>query len=703
MGVSTKEQVGGTRPAPQAALFDVRVRVSTRSKLRSVHALLSAVVLFALPLVSAPSAFPQTKDADLTNQSLEDLMSIRVVSVSKEEQKLSQTAAAVFVITAEDIQRSMATNIPDLLRMVPGIDVAQINANSWAIAARGLNGRFANELLVLLDGRSVYTPTTGGVFWDVLDIPLADIERIEVIRGPGASIWGANAVNGVINIITKKASETQGGLVDAVGGTIDQGFGTAQYGGNLHNNTSFRAFAKYLNADHFPNASGAEGGDGWGLSRIGFRTDTDFSSTDSLTFEGDLYRGREGEPSVEIVSVVAPPLQDVEREVNLGGGFLEAVWNHTSSSHSGFSLQASYSEYERNDFLGETRGTSAIAFQHHFAWGERQNIIWGAEYDYSQSRTVGSLLIALDPPNLNTQLFSSFIQDEIALVPSRAYVTVGVRVEHNYYTAFDAMPTVRFAWTPAARQALWLAVSEADRTPAETDAAIRSYLGGFTGPNGPVALELLGNPQFGNEKAITYEAGYRISLAEQFSLDLTAYYNSYRDQQTTEPAAPFFVSTPSPPHTVLPFVYANLMNGESYGAEVWANWKVNTRWTISPGYALEQIHMHLNPASLDTTSVAAAEGSSPVHSAQLRSHFALARNFSWDTSAYFVDRLTDPIIPSYTRVDSGLTWQWKNKASLTIAGQNLARDRHQEFVDSTGSAATTLVKRSIYAEWAWRF
>src|SRR5580700_1159055 len=294
--------------------------LNKRLKRRSIEMTKVAFCIAACAIFAAP-AWPQQQTPDLADRSLEDLMNIEVTSVSKKEQKLSRTASAVFVITQEDIRRSGARNIPDLLRMVPGLDVAQINANTWAISARGLNGRFSNELLVVLDGRSLYTPTTGGVFWDVVDLPLEDIERIEVIRGPGASVWATSAVNGVINIITKKASDTPGAMVVAGGGTADQGFGTLQYGGNIGKDTSFRVFTKYLNQDHFPNSNGQDGGDGWNLARAGFRTDTAFSPKDTLTIEGDLYRGREGLPGLGISSFTSPPVQDVQMEVNLGGGF----------------------------------------------------------------------------------------------------------------------------------------------------------------------------------------------------------------------------------------------------------------------------------------------------------------------------------------------------------------------------------------------
>ncbi|MGD0426460.1 MAG: TonB-dependent receptor [Candidatus Acidiferrales bacterium] len=657
----------------------------------------------AMVLLMSVPARSQDTTPDLADKSIEDLMNIEVTSVSKTQQKISRTASAIFVITAEDISRSNALNIPDLLRMVPGIDVAQINANTWAITARGRNGRFSNQLLVMLDGRSVYSNTINGVFWDVLDLPLEDVERIEVIRGPGSSVWAANAVSGVINIITKKASDTSGALVAAGGGNVDQGFGTLQYGGKLGQETTFRAFAKYFNQDHFPSFTGQDGGDGWNLARIGFRTDSVFSSSDTVMFAGDYYHGREGSPTFSIPSAVMPRIPGAEDYVDLAGGYFQSVWDHTLSTTSGTNLQLSYDGYKRKDALGETRGTFDVSFQHHFAWGERQNLNWGVEYRFSSSRTAGNLAISLNPPNVNSQLFSSFIQDEIVLVPDRLFLTVGTKIERSYYNGWNAQPSVRVAWTPTARQTLWAAISKAERVPAEVDHSFDSNLGGFTGPDGPVAVVLFGNPNFANEKTIAYEAGYRMSFAEKLSLDLAAFYNAQSHQQTVEPGAPFFAATPAPPHEVLPLIYGNLMHGESHGLELFANWKAAPRCTVSPGFAFEEIHMHLAPTSGDTTSVAASQGSTPVNSAQLRSHVALPHALSWDASLYFVDRLTDPIIPSYTRFDTGLTWQWNKKSSLSLVGQNLLKDHHEEFVDFTGSTTTTEIKRSAYVKFTWQF
>ena len=664
----------------------------------------AAVTWMVMFVVIALPAWPQEKTADLTDQSLEDLMNVQVVSVSKTEQTLSRTASAVFVITQEDIRRSGATNIPDLLRMVPGVDVAQINANTWGVSVRGFNARFSNKLLVLVDGRPTYTQTFGGVFWDVLDLPFENIERIEVIRGPGGSIWGSNAVNGVINIITKNASETHGGLLVAGGGNVDQGFGTIEYGGKLGEKTDYRVYTKYLNVDHFPGLTGQDGGDGWRTLRGGFRIDSIISSKDTLMFEGNLYSGREGTPSTYLPSVTAPALLNNELLVDLSGGYLQGVWNHAFSPHSDTTLQVSYDTYERKDTLDEGRGTLNLDFQHHFSGWARQNIVWGLNYNYSASHSDGSFTASLTPADLATELFGSFIQDEIAMVPDRLFLTIGAKLEHSYYTGFDAMPSARVAWAPSPRHTLWAAVSKADRTPSALDTSIRANLGGFTGPGGiPILTRLTGTPLVKNEALIAYEMGYRTMVLKQLSIDFTAYYNNYTDLNTTEPSALFVENTPPPPHLVLPLIFENLMRGETHGTEVAVNWQATHRWSLSPGYAFEQIHMHLAPTSEDTTSVGAAEGSGPEQSAQLRSHLVLWHGLNWDTSTYFVGRLTDPREPSYTRLDTQLSWHLSERVSLSFVGRNLVKDHHEEFVDSTSSARTTLIKRSAYIKLSWQF
>ncbi|PYU33950.1 MAG: TonB-dependent receptor [Acidobacteria bacterium] len=661
---------------------------------------LAIAALMATTVVS--SAYAQQQTAKLSAMSLEDLLNIEVTSVSKTEQKLSQTASAIYVITQEDIQRSGATNIPDLLRMVPGMDVGQINASSWAISARGLNELYSHELLVMVDGRTVYTPTSGGVYWDVVDVPLEDIERIEVIRGPGGSVWGANAVNGVVNIITKTAAETRGAMVVAGGGNLDQGFGTLQYGGSAGQSTNYRVYSKYFNQGQLPSATEANGADGWRFLRGGFRSDTNLSTKNSLSFQGDLYLGREGLFAKSLPSVTMPSLVQSPEAGNLTGGSLQMVWKHTYSARSDTTLQISYDQYRRDHILAERRGTIGIDFAHHLLWGERQNVVWGVGYRYSASESDGSLSYFLVPANLNIQLFSSFVEDEIAVVRNRLYVTPGAKVEHNYYSGFGIMPSIRAVWLPSAHQTVWAAASRALRTPAENDAAGRVTFGGFTAADGmPVLVGIVGNPKLADESFATYELGYRTRLSDRLSVDLAAYYTEGDHQETSEPVAPFFEALPAPAHLVLAQENENLMYGEAHGLEVFATWKVSRRLTLSPGYAFERIHEHLDPSSQDTTSVAAAEGSSPVNSAQLRLHLSLPRGLAWDTYAYFVGRISDPVVPSYTRLDTGLTWQAGERLSFSIFGQNLLKNERLEYVDASQSTAFTLMKRSAYAKIRW--
>jgi iron complex outermembrane recepter protein len=659
---------------------------------------------FAVGFLLAIPTCSQQLPSDLGDKTIEDLMNIQVTSVSKTEEALSRTAASIVVITQEDISRSSALNIPDLIRVVPGVDVAQINSSTWAVSARGFNARFSNELLVLVDGRPAYTQTTGGVFWDVLDLPLEDIERIEVIRGPGGAVWGANAVNGVINIITKKAADTHGALVVAGGGNVNQGFGTIQYGGGLGKKMDYRVYAKYLGDGHFPGLTGGDGGDGWHLLQGGFRADSAPSSRDTLSFEGNLYTGREGTPGFDFPSITAPIVEENELFVNVGGGSIQFNWDHSFSPYSETTLESSYDTYERNDALGESHKMFNLDFQHHFTGLRRQSIVWGLNYRYSVSDTVGGLTASLDPSNLTTQLFGLFIQDEIAITPDRLFLTLGAKLEHNYYTGFGLLPSVRAAWVPSPRSTLWAAISKTDRTPSSLDASLQANVGGFTGPGGlPVVVRITGNRYVQDERAITYEAGYRMTVLKQLSIDVSTYFNNYTHQNTTEPGAFFLENSPTPPHLVEPLIEENLMHGETHGVEVAVKWQPTHRWTLSPGYAFEEVRMHLDPSSKDTTSVADAEGSSPGHSAQLRSHLLLCHGFAWDTSVYFVGRLTDPVEASYTRLDSQLSWRFAEHASVSFVGQNLAKARHQEFVDSTGSARTTEIKRSAYVKLTWQF
>ena len=660
----------------------------------------SCAWLLALAALAAP-AWPQQAPAqDLTKSSLEDLMNIEVTSVSKKEQKLSQVAAAIFVITQEDIRRSGATNIPDLLRMVPGLEVAQIDSNTWAISSRGFNLQFADKLLVLIDGRAVYTPLFGGVNWDTQDVPLEDIDRIEVIRGPGGTVWGANAVNGVINVITKKASDTQGTLLTAGGGNVQQGFGTVQHGGTIESNTSYRIFTKYLNDGHLPDPAGQDADDGWHLLHGGFRTDSNLTGKDSLTIQGDIYTGSEG--AIIVHSILSPPDDvNVQTLADLSGGNILGRWSHRFSSRSDTTVQFYFDRYIRTGpQVREARNTLDFDFQHHMRLGNRQDLIWGAGYRHTADQTAGTIDEAFIPAGLVRHLFNSFVQDEILLKPDRLFLYVGTKLENNYFSGFDFEPSARLAWTPSNRHTFWAAVSRASRTPTRRDEGLSAVLAALPGP---AEVILLGSPNVKSEHVLAYETGYRAEPSDRLSLDVAAFFNVYHDLESVEPLPSFVDSSSGAPITVLPSSFGNGLRGTTDGIEASLNWKVTDRWTLSPGYSFLQMHLHADSTSQDMTNVADTLGSSPGHQAQIRSRFEMAHSLSWDINAYFVDRLPAQSVASYTRLDSQLTWRPEERLTLSVVGQNLLTDHHFEFNDYLQSVNSSQIKRSAYAKVTWSF
>jgi iron complex outermembrane recepter protein len=660
----------------------------------------------ALPPATQPLSQSSGRQ-DLSQVSLEDLMNIKVTSVSRKEQKMSEAAAAIFVITQEDIARSGATNIPDLLRMVPGMDVSQINASTWAVSARGFNDQFSNKLLVLIDGRAVYTPLLGGVNWDTQDVPLEDIDRIEVIRGPGATVWGANAVNGVINIVTKSSSDTKGALIAGGGGTEGVEHGLVQYGGGVQEKFDYRVFANYLNYGSLPAVGGGSGQDNWDLLHGGFRTDSKISPNDSLTVQGDLYTGQAGATIIHIFSVAPPVAGNLNVDTQLSGGNVLARWNHTFSSRSDTSFQFYYDTYERaGPESDESRSTIDFDFSHHWAWGSRQDVIWGAGYRRTWNQDVGTIDQAFTPPDASLQLFTFFVQDTFTLLPDRLFFTAGTKVENSYFTGYELEPSGRLAWTPSNWLTLWSAVSRAERTPDQRDVGLDASLAVFPDPNGsstPVQVILFGNPKFEPEHLLSYEAGLRAQPNTRLSIDVATFFNRYTDLQTLEAEPEFFQSSPAPARFVMPITFGNLMHGTTEGGEISANLKLTDRWTLSPGYAFLEMHLHTEPASLDTSSVAEYQGSSPQQQAQLRSHLDLSHGLSWDASVYFVSELPVQDVASYTRLDTQLRWKFAERGEFSLVGQNLLRNEHLESMDALTVVNSSLIKRSGYAKLAWRF
>ncbi|MBI3667944.1 MAG: TonB-dependent receptor [Acidobacteria bacterium] len=643
----------------------------------------------------APRPYP-----DLTEMSLEELANIEVTSVARKGQKLSQAAAAVYVITLEDIRRSGATSIPEALRLAPGLDVARVDSNKWAISSRGFNGQYSNKMLVLIDGRSVYSLLFSGVYWDSQDLMLEDVERIEVIRGPGATVWGANAVNGVINIISKHSRETQGGLATIGGGNEEGGFGSARYGGPLGAKGYYRVYSKFFRRSALLTESGSPAADDWHALRGGFRMDWELTEQDSLTLEGDLYGGRNGQ-TLTAFSLEPPYSQTFDDHVAASGSDLLTRWGRRFSSRSEAKVQFYYDRYQRRDaVIGETRNTVDFDLQHRFTLSSRHEIVWGLGYRFSTDRTEDTVLAKLQPARRGLSLYSFFVQDEIALVPERLRLTVGSKFEHNDFTGFEIQPALRVLWTPHQRHAAWASVARAVRTPSRGEQDGRLNVAAFPGPGGtPVLVAFIGSGKE-HEDLVAYEAGYRFQPSSRVSLDLAAFYNQYTHLSQLTLHAPLPERTPAPPHLVLPAHPHYATSGRTYGTEIAARWSPAERWRWSASFTAYSAAFPQGPAG--QLLARPLGGETPRQQFQIHSYLDLTRRIQWDTGLYQVQSLKALQIPSYARLDTRLGWRLGENVDLSLGLQNLLNDRHAEFISEV-LVRKTEIGRSVYGKVTWRF
>jgi len=660
---------------------------------------------FAIALVSASLALPgQTPSPpDLTQISLEDLMNIQVTSVSKKAQSISKVASAVYVIEAEDVRRSGATNIPDLLRTVPGVNVAQIDAHTWAISIRGFNERFTRSVLVLIDGRTVYSPLSGGVNWDQQNVPLEDIDRIEVIRGPGGTVWGANAVNGVINITTRSAAATKGGLIRVGGGSQQSAGGLAQYGSAVGNG-AYRVSEDYSHEGNGVTAEGQEADDGWHTLHGAIRTDWTLSPRDTLTVEGDISSVVGGQTAGSPISpnlLVTGVHDDL---VVVDAQDVLSRWNRVLSAGSDFSLQIYFDRYNRLDSgFREIRDTVDVDFHHHVKLGSRNDIVWGLGYRVTSDNLNGSAggnQITYTPPRSTDSLFSGFIQDELRLTNSLS-VTFGSKLEHNAYTGVEFEPSAQLAWQPTDRQEVWISVARAIRQPTRTDVGVDANYAFQMPGGGAGTVVLTGDPHPTTAKLHDYEIGYRVQPNKKVSVDVSTFLSYYHNLLTVEPQSPFFSSTPVP-QLVVPEAFGTLANARSFGGEIASNWRVTSRWKIVSGYSLVRIKVGLDPSSEDVTADASANAT-PEHQFQVRSSLNLTRNTDLDSSLSYVSALRGlAATPGYERFDTRLAQRLGNHVEISLVGQNLLSGRHAEFADSEG-LLHTLERRSVSGAITWRF
>ena len=643
--------------------------------------------------------------ADITALSLEELLAVEITSVSKKAEKASDAAAAVFVVSQEDIRRSGATSIPEVLRMVPGLQVARIDGNKWAVSSRGFNAFSSNKLLVLMDGRTMYSPLFSGVLWDTQDTMLDDIERIEVIRGPGASLWGANAVNGVINIISKHSADTQGGLLTAGTGTEEKGFGAVRYGAKINDRTTYRVYGKNFYRGDLEFADGSKANDDWHQSRGGFRLDSGApDSPYSFTIQGDGYNGGT-EATTNIPDATSPTLSTniVNPSTTKGGDILTRL-TRKGPNNSEMSLQAYY-DREKNTglLLGDELGTADLEFQHRFQATAKQELTWGLGYRYTHDTLENSQTISFAPASRTDMLFSAFVQDEITLVDDLLRLTLGSKFEHNDYTGYEVQPSGRLLFTPHKHHTFWGAVSQAVRTPsqADRDARARSaivpsdYLG--LPPGDLAEISVSGNEEFKSEKLIAYEIGYRTQVNETLAFDATAFLNDYSRLRTIPLATSSFTFTGNPalPYQ-LDYKDGNTMAGHTYGFELVADAKPLDWWRLQLAYTF--LRLDLQETGQGIFPGEDAEGESPRNQISLRSMMDLNSGVTLDTWLRYVDNLPTYGIASYFALDARIGWQVNPTVELSLVGRNLLDNAQPEFGSLYLNTIPSEIPRSVYAQ-----
>jgi iron complex outermembrane recepter protein len=640
----------------------------------------------------------QLATADLRKLSLEELGNIVVTTVTKEPEQVWRTAAAIYVLTADDIRRSGATSIPEALRLAPGLQVSRIDGSDWAVAVRGLAGQFSQSLLVLVDGRNVYTPLFAGVYWGVLDLPLEDIERIEIIRGPGGTIWGTNAVNGVINIITRSADQTRGVLASVSAGTLDHGIATVRFGGAV-GDLSYRLFARSAlrGAAHHPGSSAF---DEWNLAQSGFRADWKVSGRDTLRLDGRLYTGNEGR-LVEI-GLYEPPSQiRVEDSEEVAGGHLGALYRRQMSPGSDLQLHLYYDRTSRLGVqYGERRHTLAADVLHSTAV-KSHTLRWGLGARWSPGTFIQTIpTVEFSPSEQTERVVSVFGQDEISFASGRVRVLFGAKAEHNRYTGWETQPSATAIWRPSERHAFWVAGTHAIRIPSRLDRDLR--LTGNAAPSPPTYLRIAGSADFDSEKLTSWAAGHRQLFTRRFYIDVAAFVNSYDDLSGFGSPTVFPESTPPPNRTVIQYQFVNGVEGQSRGIELSPSW-IPTGWLELKGaYSFLELTLENKPGFTDPTNIANAQSranSSPRHQGFIQSTVRLPRRVQLTQTFRAVGALTGQKVPAYQTLDLVGSWDVSQGFEVSLAGQNLLDANHPEFGGTPGLVG---IPRSVYAKLVWR-
>ncbi len=679
--------------------------------------------ILATVLISLPATGISAFAADnLGMLSLDQLLDIEVVSVAKVPEKIKNTPAAIQVITQEDLRRSGANSIPEALRLVPGMHVYQIDANKWAISSRGFTSRFSNKMLVMIDGRTVYTPLFSGVFWDVQNPMMTDIDRIEVIRGPGGSLWGTNAVNGIINIITRDSADTQGGLVNLEGGNDNKNRAAVRYGGWLNGQTSYRIYGQYFNQDDFEPADFGtahemddpnRAADDYDNAQAGFRLDRNQDQNNKITLQGDIYRGNSGTNSAR-PRLLPPGLFAHKEDEDVSGGNLLGRWQHVFSQEADLTLRAYYDHTQREQsYLDETRDTLDIDFQHHFSPGQHHELLWGVGYRYASDNIktddpcVGFYYYRFDPKSQSNNLFTGFIQDRYHFADNRGELTVGTKLEYNEYTRTEWQPSIRLLWKLNDRNSFWSAISRSVRVPSrlEHDGSLntRPMKNTFAPLAPPIVPRLVSNDNLDAEKVISYELGCKSRPTDNLYLEITAFYNKYYDLAagfTT--GTPFLETGAIIPYIVVPMRVGNEFDAETFGVELSGNCSVTNWWRLSGSFSWFENNFLDKDGYSDPRSEFQEDNESN-YQLSLISYMDLPKNLELNSMLFYVSELDYMNIDHYIRLDLNLSWHTTDSLTLTVGGRNLLDPQHTEYDGIAEGLASSEIPRTFYGKLSWEF
>jgi iron complex outermembrane receptor protein len=644
----------------------------------------------------AGHTFAQEDASALKKLSLEELSAIEVTSVSREPRSGFRTPAAISVLTTEDIRQSGATNLPDLLRLIPGVQVAQIDSVQRAVGIRGFQGLLSKSVLVLLDGRSLYTPLFAGVYWEMQTTLLEDIDRIEVIRGPGGTIWGPNAVNGVINIITKNTKDTHGSFVTLGTGNVEQGSLDWRYGAGT-DRLHYRIYGKGFTRGpqyHFDGRNF----DDWRMGQAGFRIDFDKNQRDTFRLQGDVY-GTIAGAKTNISTFSPPSINAVEGNMYFNGQNLLGEWQRSFDSGAMLQVQAYYDRTNRQDLnYKEIRHTFDAAVIHRVPW-DRHRLSFGGGARVSPSeffQTTDSVLFI--PAKQTYHIYSAFVEDEYSLVRDRLTLTGGLKLLHNSFSGFDLQPSAQIAWTPSTRQTLWGAVTRAVRTPSRIEDGFQ--FNALAQPTLPLYVRLIGDGQFDRERLIGYELGYRRYFTGRGFLGLAGFYNRYDDLLSVENQPPFVEDNPQPRHLVLPLFFRNGVRAATSGIEPAGNWDVTPWWRLRGSYSLAFLDARNKPQSNDLSTVRQLEGDSPRHKVILQSSLQLHRTVAANLTYRYVSAVPNQTVPAYHTGDVRVGWLFRPDLELAVAGRNLFQPFHVEYGENPGPLVA--VRRSAHVTLTWR-